>query len=285
MRALAKVHEDNALVARAQQFDYGLVDPDDAEDAVAATVRIISLETDMRSNAWELANEIYAQKERIGHGKFGEWLRDVLEWEPRRAQMWLSIRERWSSKEEYMLVSHLSLSTQQLLAAPSTPDVAVEIIAKADSPMTVRQVKDVIVEQRTLAGNAPKKREIQMLSVEATADILRRYAKHQAHADRYDRVDAVAADSLASYLPRGFQFADSAFGWAKRVVLSELRNAPADPLPSPRAVEYSPDVTVNANPALAYRITLPSDVWDVFRSLGDGDITQGLINAAKRLAD
>ena len=71
-------------------------------------------------------------KERLGHGRFGEWLDAEFGWTDRAAQRFMQVASRFKSD----IMSDLSITPTALylLAAPSTPDEAFEqAIALAES--------------------------------------------------------------------------------------------------------------------------------------------------------
>lgn len=143
-------------IERQLRFDYKQLDQDDQADAMNATLAIFQKIDAIGQSIYDIGLHLIEQKERLGHGHFLPWLETELGWDDRRAQLLMSIPKRFS-REEYDPLKRLAPSTQQLLAAPSTPDDAITAVlaASEDNPdLTVREVKEIIKEVK-IAQNPP----------------------------------------------------------------------------------------------------------------------------------
>ena len=107
--------------------------------------------TDLR----EIGRQLIQVKELLGHGLFGEWLVREFGWDERTAQRFMTVAVRFEGIKSDKL-SLFAPSALTLLAAPSTPDGAVEeALADADAgqPVGCSRAQELI-EQHTAATEA-----------------------------------------------------------------------------------------------------------------------------------
>lgn len=72
---------------------------------------------------FEIGRELIAVKERLGHGRFGDWLQAEFEMAERTAQNFMAVATRFPKSAT---VADFSPKVLYELAAPSTPDEVVE---------------------------------------------------------------------------------------------------------------------------------------------------------------
>lgn len=281
---LVEQSQEKQLLALAKAFDYGLDDEDDREEAIETTVAVLRVHEQARVSVWEVGRLLSAQKERLEHGTFGRWLTDVLHWDIRYSQLYMQVHARWPDKDAYLSsgIGLLDFSKQSLLAAETTPVAAaervVEIVQGKVMP-SVREIKTIIREE--------KRKEATPLPVEATCDLLRKYARSQALDFRAERVERVGADVLQTIAPRGTAVVDDVLSDAKALVLAEL--AAAQPVvavvaePVRVAVRYVPADDVER--MITQRVTLKACQWERLAALGDGDIQKGLERLLSRFEE
>jgi hypothetical protein len=103
-----------------------------------------------------IGQELQSVKERLPHGSYTDWLDVEFGLSERSAQRFVSVSERLGVKSNKLSV--LPPSTLYLLAAPSTPDEAIQAVEKrieAGERIRVATVKEVIIEARTKAQELP----------------------------------------------------------------------------------------------------------------------------------
>jgi len=98
-----------------------------------------------------IGGELRGVKDMLPHGRYTEWLEVEFGLSERMAQHFVNVRERLGPKSEKFSV--LPPSTLYLLAAPSTPDQAINIVEeridKGDR-LSVAHVQRTIAEQKKL---------------------------------------------------------------------------------------------------------------------------------------
>ena len=130
-------------------YDYSQL-PNEHRDAVRRSARIIKpLLKRTAEDIFIIGGELRAVKEMLPHGRYTEWLEVEFGLSERMAQHFVNVRERLGPKSEKFSV--LPPSTLYLLAAPSTPDEAIEIVEeridKGDR-LSVAHVQRTIAEQK-----------------------------------------------------------------------------------------------------------------------------------------
>jgi hypothetical protein len=98
----------------------------------------------------EIGRRLSDAKERLGHGKFLTWVAAEFGWSERTAENFMRVYDL-SRKSEKFADLQVPISALYLLAAPSTPDKALEAVAMrvgAGNGVSVAEVKDMIAKSR-----------------------------------------------------------------------------------------------------------------------------------------
>jgi hypothetical protein len=132
-------------------FDYNQL-PAEHREAVRRSARIIKpLLKRTAEDIFVIGGELRGVKDMLPHGRYTEWLEVEFGLSERMAQHFVNVRERLGPKSEKFSV--LPPSTLYLLAAPSTPDQAINIVEeridKGDR-LSVAHVQRTIAEQKKL---------------------------------------------------------------------------------------------------------------------------------------
>lgn len=116
------------------------------------TIEIKALMRRTTRNILEIGEKLIEVKERLGHGRFGEWLKAEFEWSQDTAERFMNVAKRLSS------IPHdadFEARALYLLAAPSTPLTArQEALELADKGETVTHTKAKEIVSRHKATNA-----------------------------------------------------------------------------------------------------------------------------------
>ncbi|MBM7843787.1 DUF3102 domain-containing protein [Herpetosiphon giganteus] len=111
-------------------FDYNALD---SETRVIVQQKAVEIRDRMRSAAQaviEIGERLIDVKERLGHGKFGQWLDAEFQWSADTARNYMNVAERFGQNPK---ISEFAPSALYLLAAPSTPeDARTEAITLAE---------------------------------------------------------------------------------------------------------------------------------------------------------
>lgn len=130
-------------------YDYNQL-PTEHREAVRRSARIIKpLLKRTAEDIFIIGGELRAVKEMLPHGRYTEWLEVEFGLSERMAQHFVNVRERLGPKSEKFSV--LPPSSLYLLAAPSTPDEAIEIVEEridAGDRLSVAHVQRTIAEQK-----------------------------------------------------------------------------------------------------------------------------------------
>jgi hypothetical protein len=142
------------------RFDYDQVPADRRATVVQVATEIVQLYEDTQQNIWQQAHLLVEIKELLGHGQWLPWLDAELGWNERTAQAVMTIARRFPDLEEYRRVARLPVSAVALLAAPSTPSEAIEVVAgmvadETAPPPTVQKVREIIRETKAKAVAPP----------------------------------------------------------------------------------------------------------------------------------
>jgi len=132
-------------------YDYNQL-PTEHREAVRRSARIIKpLLKRTAEDIFVIGGELRGVKDMLPHGRYTEWLEVEFGLSERMAQHFVNVRERLGPKSEKFSV--LPPSTLYLLAAPSTPDQAINIVEeridKGDR-LSVAHVQRTIAEQKKL---------------------------------------------------------------------------------------------------------------------------------------
>jgi hypothetical protein len=98
----------------------------------------------------EIGRRLTDAKGRLGHGKFLTWLAAEFGWSERTAENFMRVYDL-SRKSEKFADLGVPVSALYLLAAPSTPDKALEEVAMRvgnGNGLSVAEVKDIITKSR-----------------------------------------------------------------------------------------------------------------------------------------
>ena len=186
-------------------YDYSQL-PNEHRDAVRRSARIIKpLLKRTAEDIFIIGGELRAVKEMLPHGRYTEWLEVEFGLSERMAQHFVNVRERLGPKSEKFSV--LPPSTLYLLAAPSTPDEAIEIVEERIDKGDRLSVAHV---QRTIAE---QKKRVRILTIDANGQPVTVVAGDEAGEENWG-VEALMQSEDAS-MP--FRYLEG--------VLSELLNA------------------------------------------------------------
>jgi len=98
----------------------------------------------------EIGRRLTDAKERLGHGKFLTWLAAEFGWSERTAENFMRVYDLHCKSEKFPELE-VPISALYLLAAPSTPDKALEEVAMRvgnGNGVSVAEVKDIIAKSR-----------------------------------------------------------------------------------------------------------------------------------------
>ena len=131
-------------------FDYSVVD-DVHRDLVKAAARAIKPRLKRAAeDIFVIGRELMGVREFLPYGSYVDWLDVEFSLSVRQAYRFISVAERLSGKS-FDIMSKLPPTTLYRLAAPSTPDLAIEAIeAKviAGEPVRVSTVRQAIAQAR-----------------------------------------------------------------------------------------------------------------------------------------
>lgn len=126
-------------------FDYESLDADVRDEAMQLSGGIIAALDSAYGGIWDAGQLLMRQKDLIP-GAWLEWLRTELKWSERKAQMVMSVPARFERDEYIDLSRVLPDSAFYELAAPSTPEQAIDqvkTVVAAGIELTVREVKQI----------------------------------------------------------------------------------------------------------------------------------------------
>lgn len=172
MNLIQQEKGDALAVAEQLRFDYTQLDKGIRAEAKENTLVIFQAIGQAGQAVYDIGLTLIQQKDLLDHGMFEKWLTEELGWKPRRAELYMSIPQRFPRRTGYdpladlrdrdikalpgdavvyEEIAGLPLSTQQVLAAPSVP------VEK------VREVIEVVKERQAEGKPAPSVREIKTL--------------------------------------------------------------------------------------------------------------------------
>lgn len=137
-------------------FDYNALD---SETRVIVQQKAVEIRDRMRSAAQaviEIGERLIDVKERLGHGKFGQWLDAEFQWSADTARNYMNVAERFGQNPK---ISEFAPSALYLLAAPSTPeDARTEAInlAEQGQKITHAVAKQIVTTHKEQAPPKPK---------------------------------------------------------------------------------------------------------------------------------
>jgi hypothetical protein len=114
----------------------------DADVATEARVVVARFRGRFVNSAIETGRDLIAIKQKLGHGRFGQWVRAELGITERTAQHWMRVAEAFGDKPE--TVSHLPSAVLYRLASKSVPaSIRAQVIA-ADQPLNAATLDAMI---------------------------------------------------------------------------------------------------------------------------------------------
>jgi hypothetical protein len=114
------------------RFDYGDLEPGIAEFARECAERIHELARLTAASIAEIGRNLTEVKERVGHGKFLEWLDREFAWTPRQAQRFMNVHA--NVKCDNLSDLPIDASALYLIAAPNTSEsVRADLLRLAES--------------------------------------------------------------------------------------------------------------------------------------------------------
>lgn len=147
LSALPKDLQEQLSNPETQGFDYASLD---SETRIVVQQRTNEIKRLMRQTATDIIDtgqKLTEVKEKLGHGKFGDWLKAEFEWDERTARRFMSVAHIFNSDN----LSELSFAPSALyiLAAPSTPSqVRQEALERAAQGETITHSKALAIATR-----------------------------------------------------------------------------------------------------------------------------------------
>ncbi len=166
---IVKIKGDSLTIARVismpalanpsdrQEFDYSTLDNSTSQFVQQQTGEIRALMKRTAQDIIELGQKLLAVKEKLGHGRFGDWLHAEFEWSMSAATRFMQVSERF----QFVNLANLNLAPSALydLAAPSTPQAARdEALARASSGETITHTTAKAIKQK-YASRSPKPKQ------------------------------------------------------------------------------------------------------------------------------
>ena len=144
---LINTGDERAELQAALRWDYSQLG-DAAETVIEHTIEIKRHERRANEAVVEAGRHLIAVKESLDHGQWGDWLATEFDMSDRTAQILMNIAEQFEGKSE--IISDLSVTVLGLLAAPSTPDAAVDAVIAANQkqPVRVADAKAIIADHK-----------------------------------------------------------------------------------------------------------------------------------------
>jgi len=115
-------------------FDYKAIPLEHRQTVIDAATRLRQRISTTGESIIEIGRELLAVKSKIGHGRWGEWLRDEFKWSERTAQQFMLTAQRIKCADAALLES--GPAALQLLASNAVPDDVREQIIQAGQPVT-----------------------------------------------------------------------------------------------------------------------------------------------------
>ncbi len=127
-------------------FDYANLDAETTQFVQQQTGEIRTLMKRTAQNIIEVGQKLIEVKDKLGHGRFGDWLNSEFDWDERTARRFMTVADRFSNKSDNLSDINFAPSALYILAAPSTPKAAREEAisrAKAGEPITYTMAKEI----------------------------------------------------------------------------------------------------------------------------------------------
>jgi hypothetical protein len=180
-------------------FNYDVLEPQVAEQAQSAALRIREKVKRTLEDAIEVGKDLLDIKTALPHGAFGKWLKAEFGWGERMAQNFMSVAERFGPKCEIIADLRIAPTAAYLLAAPSAPDEARQAAierAEAGEPISAKVAKKILAETRKKGTRKSKRAPAEELGPRLVK-MLERYRQ------RWNRKE------LASFAQQLREFADA----------------------------------------------------------------------------
>lgn len=147
---------EGALTAvAASEFDYGALEPAEAERVRSAAVNI---RTKLKVATASVGSDLRAVKEMLGHGKFGDWLEAEFGWSDRTARNYIEYADFAQANPE--IIANLAPTLVYRLAAKSTPEEARQQIldqVQAGGKVTIDAASRLIAETKERQKEASRR--------------------------------------------------------------------------------------------------------------------------------
>jgi hypothetical protein len=122
-------------VLQGRSFDYAGIHPSTAQFVQQQTGEIRSLMKRTAQYIVEIGQKLVLVKEKLGHGRFLEWLGAEFEWTDETARRFMNVAQRFGETPQIVAFAPSAL---YLLAAPSVPETArADAIRRAQSGETI----------------------------------------------------------------------------------------------------------------------------------------------------
>jgi len=229
MTSILKAAAQEAQLAAGLNYDYSRIPEQDRETVRAAAVEI---KTHLRTTVEEMIHvgqALIEVRDRIPHGQWLPWLADEFALGERSASDFMNVARRFGGADAANY-AQLPGSALRLLAAPSTPDAAIEEVQRrieTGTVPTVAEVKTVVLDLRTRTLN----------QIETEAVIARWLERHHNSDNLYSqrwRVLAMTIDEITHMIRPDRSIGPNTFEEAKRSIVAGITarmNEQAQPKP------------------------------------------------------
>jgi len=219
---------------------------------------IVGLVEQTHDDLWQLGDALIRQKETV-KGRWLDWLSTELAWSERKAQMLMSVAQRFTM-DQYRDVARLPATAQMRLSAKSTPDDVIEDVLEQVRD-GVKLTVSAVDELRRAA--APKRRPATVMQVEKA---LRSLPTSQALVAEPEHIaDLVVGDVSEVVLET-----------AKDNLRADLASEAMPTPPAARIVYLSPPAPVDHDKMLVRSVKLYRSYWVRLMSVSDGDVDQAV---------
>jgi len=219
---------------------------------------IVGLVEQTHDDLWQLGDALIRQKETV-KGRWLDWLSTELAWSERKAQMLMSVAQRFTM-DQYRDVARLPATAQMRLSAKSTPDDVIEDVLEQVRD-GVKLTVSAVDELRRAA--APKRRPATVMQVEKA---LRSLPTSQALVAEPEHIaDLVVGDVSEVVLET-----------AKDNLRADLASEAMPTPPAARIVYLSPPAPVDHDKMLVRSVKLYRSYWGRLMSVSDGDVDQAV---------
>lgn len=126
-------------------FDY---DSLDIETRIFVLDKAASIQARLKRTAEDIiaiGQDLIEVKQRLGHGKFGDWLKSEFEMSQMTAVKFMRVADLFS---KFKLSLNLPVSVLYELAAPSTPGEVIEQVIEGQIPATLPDIREAKQEKR-----------------------------------------------------------------------------------------------------------------------------------------